>query len=235
MDAAQLQFKKKMHLIGAEGLKGSIHRECKNCVTHLGEGLISCPFLYHFRSTVGSARSTTRRIFPPLSTWYAGSSFFAKATKRKYHKSDNWLRKKNNFQYYRFTFAFLFFFRYFLHPPQQTPKICDSVCKGNLLVFIWPGVFENLPHINFWGILLLFRLSGEWNQGKVVKMRTQTGHCVLRSCSLREQKTILKPNLLYSPVFLNQFYSFLALLPEHSSEHDTQRDGRAELAKDRQG
>lgn len=50
---------------------------------YLGLGLISWPFLYHLRSTVGSARSTTRRIFPPLSTWYAGSSFFAKAVKKK--------------------------------------------------------------------------------------------------------------------------------------------------------
>lgn len=55
----------------------------KMCFPYLGLGLISWPFLYHLRSTVGSAKSTTRRIFPPLSTWYAGSSFFAKAINKK--------------------------------------------------------------------------------------------------------------------------------------------------------
>lgn len=65
------------------------------------------------------------------------------------------------------TFAFLLLFWYFLHSPQQTPKICDSICKGDFLVLIWSGLFEDLPHINFRGIILLFRLSGDRNQEKL--------------------------------------------------------------------
>lgn len=51
----------------------------KKVLTYFGVGRISWPFLYHFNSTVGSARSTINRTFPPLSTWYAGSNLLAKA------------------------------------------------------------------------------------------------------------------------------------------------------------
>lgn len=65
------------------------HEERRKSLTYFGVGRISWPFLYHFSSTVGSARSTTKRIFPPLSTWYAGSNFLAKALSKKTISHDN--------------------------------------------------------------------------------------------------------------------------------------------------
>lgn len=93
-------------------LRGEFRETKKNAITYFGVGLISCPFLYHFRSTVGSARSTTRRIFPPLSTWYAGSSFFAKALKihQKIHQKKLWLHWKTNYLPSLFFSSFGIFF-----------------------------------------------------------------------------------------------------------------------------
>ncbi|KAG7225590.1 hypothetical protein INR49_004996, partial [Caranx melampygus] len=42
--------------------------------------------------------------------------------------------------------------------PQQTPQICDAIHKGDLLILIWTGVLQDLPHIHLRSVILLFRL-----------------------------------------------------------------------------
>lgn len=78
-----------------------------------------------------------------------------------------WPDMKTDFHHPKrwFTFAFLLLFRDLLHPPQQTPQICDAVHKGDLLVLIWSGVLQDLPHINLWSVIHFHLPSGAGYEG----------------------------------------------------------------------
>lgn len=88
--------------------------------------------------------------------WYSPGEYCYNATLLKHPK----------FGKHWFTFAFLLLFWHLLHPLQQTPQICDAVHKGDLLILIWPGVLQDFPHIDIWGVILLFWLpSGAGYEG----------------------------------------------------------------------
>ena len=76
------------------------------------------------------------------------------------------------------TFALLLLFRDLLHPPQQTPQICDAVHEGDLLVLVRPGVLQDIPHIHLGGVVLRFRLpSGAEYEGTAWGKESSAGVC----------------------------------------------------------
>lgn len=77
-----------------------------------------------------------------------------------------------------FTFTFLLLFWDLLHPPKQTPQICDAIHKGNLFILVWPGLLQDLPHIHLWSVILLFWLpSGAVYEGTMWGQESQAGVC----------------------------------------------------------
>lgn len=133
-----------------------------------------------------------------------------------------------------FTFGFLLLLVGLLQSLQQTPQICDAIHKGDLLILIWTGVLQDLPHVHLRSVILLFRLpdgavyegtmwgnkSWVWCLQRV--LRNYSLSCTTEKCPTGSQRR------RFTCFSLNNV--FLIECAERSSGHVTQRDGHGELS-----